>query len=301
FVVSTEGLTQVTARATDANGNVGTSAPYTIMIDTSAPQTNIAVSGTPGLSGWYKSPLTVTLSGVDASPGSGIGTIEYSLNNGPFLRYNAPFTLSTAGTTRITARATDRAGNLDGAPPTTTVMIDASAPRSTAAISGTPGLAGWYTSPVTVSLAAADNDQGSGVSSIDFSVNDGAFQSYTAPIGVSTQGATRITARATDRAGNVESPLLTTLVNIDSTPPVVNIDSPAPVVTIASPAVRDYGHADTMVISVAAADGASGVQSVSAAWDGVPMQNGVSFSLLPLALGVHTVDAYAVDVAGNSA
>ena len=160
--------------------------------------------------------MTVTLSAVDAAPGSGIGTIEYRVNDGPFQRYSTPFTLSTPGTTRITARATDRAGNLDGAPPTTTVMIDMSAPRSTAAISGTQGLAGWYTSPVTVSLAAADNDQGSGVASIEFSLNDGAFQSYTAPIGVSTQGATRITVRATDAAGNVETALSTTVLRIDS-------------------------------------------------------------------------------------
>ena len=288
FVVSTEGLTQVTARATDANGNVGTSS-YTIMIDTSAPRTSIAVSGTPGLGGWYKSPLTFTLSGADAVPGSGIGTIEYRLNDGPFQRYSAPFTLSTQGITRITARATDRAGNLD-APPTTTVMIDTSAPRSTAAISGTQGLAGWYTSPVTVSLVAADNDQGSGVASIEFSLNDGAFQSYTAPIGVSTQGATRITAGATDAAGNVESPLSTT---------VLRIDSSAPVVTVASPAARDYQHSESVVASFSAADSVSGVQSVSAALDGVPVQNAQSISLLTLALGVHTVEAYASDVAGN--
>jgi hypothetical protein len=291
FVVSAEGTTQVTARATDANGNVGTSS-YSIMIDTSAPRTSIAVSGTPGLGGWYKSPVTVTLSGVDASPGSGVGAIDYRVNDGPFQQYSAPFAISTAGTTRITARVTDRAGNPDAAPPTTTFMIDASAPRSTVAISGTPGLAGWYTSPVTVSLAAVDNTQGSGVASIEFSVNDGAFQAYTAPIGVSAQGATRIVARATDAAGNVEIPLPATVVSIDST---------APVLTVLSPAARDYLHSDTLVISFAAADGVSGVQRVSAALDGVPIQNPASYSLLPFALGVHTVDAYAFDVAGNQA
>jgi cytochrome c len=291
FAVSTEGTTQVTARATDANGNVGTST-YTIMIDTSAPGTSIAVSGTQALGGWYKSPVTVTLSGVDAVPGSGISTIEYRLNDGPFLRYSTPFTLSTQGVTRITARTTDRAGNSDSAPPTTTVMIDMSAPRSTAAISGTPGLAGWYTSPVTVSLAAADNDSGSGVASIEFSLNDGAFQMYTAPFGVSTQGVTRIATRAADRAGNVESPLPAT---------VVSIDSSTPVVAVASPAMRDYLHSESLVVSFSAADVVSGVQSVAAALDGVPVQNAQSISLLTLALGVHTFEAYASDVAGNPA
>jgi hypothetical protein len=290
FAISAEGSTQITSRATDANGNIGTS-KYTVMIDTSVPRTGIAVSGTAGLAGWYTSPVTITLSGVDNDPGSGVVTIEYRLNDGPFQRYTAPLTLSTQGVTRITARTTDRAGNVELAPPTTTVMIDRSPPKTTAAVSGTPGLAGWYISPVTVAFAAIDNDPGSGLISIEFSVNDGAFQRYTAPINVSTQGTTRITARTTDAAGNVETAPPT---------PVVRIDSSAPVVTITSPESRVYQHADSVLVSFSAVDIPSGVQNVSAALDGGPVQNAQAISLLTLALGVHTFEVSASDVAGNS-
>lgn len=142
-----------------------------------------------------------------------------------------------------------------------------------------------------ISFAASDNDQGSPVVSLEFSVNDGAFQPHSAPLIVSTQGTTRITARATDAAANVETA---------PSPIVVRIDSSAAVVTITSPEPRDYQHADNMIVSFSAADSVSGVQSVSAALDGGAVQNAQTMSLLTLALGVHTLDVSASDVAGNS-
>lgn len=80
-------------------------------------------------------------------------------------------------------------------------------------------------------------------------MNDGVFQLYAAPFVVATEGTSRITARATDRAGNVESSLPAA---------VVLIDSSSPTVTIASPESRDYQHSDSMIVSFSAADGTSG-------------------------------------------
>lgn len=291
LVLSTEGVTQVTARATDRNGNVSTST-QTVSIDTSAPRTSVAVTGTSGLAGWYRSPVTVSLSAVDDAPASGVATIEFRLNDGPFQLYTAPFIVSAQGTTEITARARDRAGNVESSLPPSVVMIDTSAPRTNVALAGTSGLAGWYRSPVTVSLSAADDAPGSGVGTVEYSVNDGAFQLYAAPFVISTEGATRITARATDRAGNLESSLPAA---------VATIDSSSPTVAIASPESRDYQHSDSMIVSFAAADGMSGVQSVSAALDGGAVQNTQSILLLTQTLGAHTIDVFASDAAGNPA
>ena len=136
-------MTQVTARATDRNGNVST-ATKTVSIDTSAPRTSAAVAGTSGLAGWYRSPVTFSLLAVDDAPGSGIATVEYRVNGGAFQIYAAPFVVSAQGTTQITARARDRAGNIESSLPSTLVMIDTSAPRTSVAVAGTSGLAGWY-------------------------------------------------------------------------------------------------------------------------------------------------------------
>jgi Beta-propeller repeat len=102
--------------------------PETAPPDTVAPTTTIAVSGTAGIPGWYKSPVTVSLSSVDNDQGRGVATIEYSLNGGGFKRYTTPFMVTASGTTRITARATDWAGNVENPLPSTTVAIDTTAP-----------------------------------------------------------------------------------------------------------------------------------------------------------------------------
>jgi photosystem II stability/assembly factor-like uncharacterized protein len=291
FVISTEGVTQVTARATDRNGNVSTST-NTVSIDTSAPRTSVAVAGTSGLAGWYQSPVTFSLLAVDDAPGSAVATVEYQVNDGAFQIYGAPFVVSAQGTTRITARARDRAGNVESSLPSTLVMIDTSAPRTSVAVAGTSGLAGWYRSPVTVSLSAVDAASGSAVATVEYRVNDGAFQIYAAPFVVSAEGATRITARAADRAGNLESSLPAALVMIDSS---------APAVTIASPEPRDYQHSDTLMVSFSATDSMSGVESVSAALDGGALQNSQSILLLTQTLGAHTIEVFASDAAGNPA
>src|SRR5262249_13253654 len=90
--------------------------PGTTPPDTIAPTTTIALSGTPGIPGWYKSPVTVSLSSVDNDGGRGLASIEYSVNGSPFKRYTTPFTVTTSGTTKVTARATDWAGNVETPP-----------------------------------------------------------------------------------------------------------------------------------------------------------------------------------------
>src|SRR5207244_1880455 len=144
------------------NGNVSTST-NTVSIDTSAPRTSVAVAGTSGLAGWYQSPVTFSLLAVDDAPGSAVATVEYQVNDGAFQLYVAPFVVSAQGTTRITPRATVCRSNVNVSTSTTPVMIDTSAPRTSVAVAGTSGLAGWYRSPVTVSLSAVDAASGSAV------------------------------------------------------------------------------------------------------------------------------------------
>jgi hypothetical protein len=291
FAVTASGTTRITARATDWAANVETPLPSTtVAIDTTGPAVGFTVTGTTGLAGWFKSPVTVSINAVETSAGTGVASIEYRIGDAAFQSYTSSFAVSTEGATQITARATDRNGNVSTS--TRTITIDTSAPRTSVALTGTSGLAGWYRSPVTVSLSAVDNASASGLATIEYRINDGAFQPYASPFVVSAQGTTQITARARDRAGNVESPLPASLVAIDSF---------APVATIASPEARDYLHSENVLVSFSAADSGSGVQSVSAALDGGAVQNSQSISLPTQSLGPHTIEVFASDVAGNSA
>jgi hypothetical protein len=286
--VGAQGTTNFAARAIDFAGNVeNPPALTTFMIDSLAPSASITKSGTSGLNGWYTSPVTVSISGADS--GSGVASVEYRVNSSAFQRYTAPFSVSAEGANQITTRTTDRAGNVSMSAPSS-VPIDTSAPATTIGLSGGAGLAGWYTSPVTVSITAADNASGVDAGAIAYSINGRAFQPYPGPFLVATEGTTQITARATDRAGNVSSSLSSASIMIDAT---------APVVTIASPEARDYLHSDTLTLAFAAADSLSGLQNVAAAVDATTVQDTQSIPLVLLPLGAHTVTVSATDAAGN--
>jgi hypothetical protein len=103
----------------------------------------------------------------------------------------------------IMYRSLDLAGNreevkslslkLDKAPPVTQLSAD-----------GTQGNDGWYTSPVTFTLAALDNL--SGVALVEYSLDEGIqWQPYTEPVVVATEGFTTIQYRSQDTAGNLEA------------------------------------------------------------------------------------------------
>jgi FIMAH domain-containing protein/beta-propeller repeat-containing protein len=170
--------------------------------------------------------------------------------------------------------------------------VDTTAPSTSVAISGTSGSNGWYRSAVQITLAAADNAGGSGVAFVEYSVNNGAYQRYVQPVSIANEGSTIIRARATDRAGNVENPSLTT----------VRIDSAAPTITITSPAGGDYLHSNVLHLSFAAVDGVSGLAggSPSATFDGSPVPNGQDIQLLDVSLGSHALIVSASDSAGNA-
>ena len=88
------------------------------------------------------------------------------------------------------------------------------------------GDAGWYRSPVTVSLAADDGD-GSGVASTEIKVDDGAFAEYDGPVPVGGDGEHVVAFRSTDSAGNVEESK-TVEFKIDRTTPAITCSaSPA--------------------------------------------------------------------------
>ena len=98
LTVATDGITTITARATDAAGNVSEETAITVKRDTTAPLTTAKVDTKKRI---------VTLTAADAT--SGVAVIEYRIGDGEFQPYTGPIQVGKAATT-IEYRAVDVAG-----------------------------------------------------------------------------------------------------------------------------------------------------------------------------------------------
>ncbi|MBF6953139.1 hypothetical protein HN247_18830, partial [Acinetobacter baumannii] len=83
-----------------------------------------------------------------------------------------------------------------------TVPDDTQAPDVSAVVApGRPGDAGWYRSPVTVAVRAADNRDGAPTVETGEPTGPG-WQAYADPVALTGEGRHELSYRATDAAGN---------------------------------------------------------------------------------------------------
>ncbi|MFI7541832.1 OmpL47-type beta-barrel domain-containing protein [Actinoplanes sp. NPDC049599] len=202
--VTAVGDHSVQFRATDRSGNVSAvgSVAFTVVApgptDTTPPVASSAVSGSRDADGNYLGSATVTITATDA--GSGVVRIEYNVDGGAFARYAAPVVVSTVGAHMVHFRATDAAGNTSAEQMASFTVVAAPVPDTTPPVTAAtvntqqPGIA-----VVTVTAT----DAASGVASIEYALDAGAWTAYTAPVTVTAAGAHTVRYRATDGAGNV--------------------------------------------------------------------------------------------------
>jgi hypothetical protein len=164
-----------------------------------------------GDNGWYVSNVSVTLNATDDM--SGVNVTYYRINSGAWEIYENPFFLNTSNYYTIDFYSIDNAGNvenvksasckIDVVPPVTTYHIDP------------PGyhiLSLWAT------------DDMSGVNHTFIQVDGGAWQEYSGPIFLTTDGSHIIKFYSIDRAGNVEDiQQITIHPESDKIPPVVHL------------------------------------------------------------------------------
>ena len=112
FMTLNEGVHTVTVKVTDHAGNESQSSPV-FSVDTTTPSISMAVSGTVGDNGWYRSVIQVSALPSDAT--SGIATFEVSSDGAAYQGYTAPISFSD-GSHTIRFKATDNAGNLTETP-----------------------------------------------------------------------------------------------------------------------------------------------------------------------------------------
>jgi hypothetical protein len=225
-VVDKAGDHSVQVRATDKAGNVSEvkSVAFTVVeatpADTTAPQVSAAVTGDQDADGAYVGSATVTLTAQDSE--SGVASVEYALDGGSFASYSAPVTVDQAGEHTVSYRATDNAGNVSDPQSVTFTVVepapaDTTAPSVSAEVSGEQDANGAYVGSATVTITAQDS--GSGVESVEYSLDGAPYAVVTGPVEVSQPGQHTLSYRATDKAGNVSEVKSVAFTVVEATPP----------------------------------------------------------------------------------
>jgi hypothetical protein len=163
---------------------------------------------------------------------------------------------------------------------------DVAPPVTAATLSQEPNAAGWHNADVTVTLAAADQNGGSGLREIIYSVNGAVSHVHGthAVIPVTSEGTTTIVFYAKDRAGNTEV-AQTVTVKLDKTAPSIG--------DVTRTAANAVGWNNTDVTAqYTATDSGSGFDSGATLSD--------AFSFTNEGAG-QTYDIVVTDLAGNTA
>ncbi|SCE93517.1 OmpL47-type beta-barrel domain-containing protein [Micromonospora mirobrigensis] len=266
--------------------------------DTTAPTVTAAVTGTKDAAGAYVGGATVNLSATDA--GSGVDKVEYAVDGGAWGVYAAPVTVNAAGLHTVGYRATDKAGNTSTVQQVSFTVVepaptDTTAPTVTAAVTGQKDAAGAYVGSATVTVSATDTE--SGVAKVEYSLDGGAYATYTAPLGVTAVGQHTVSYRATDRAGNTSTAQQVTFTVAAPAP----TDSTPPTATATVTGTRDAAGAyvGSATVTLAATDAGSGVDRIEYSLDGAPYA-AYSAPVVVNQPGAHTLSYRATDKVGNA-
>ena len=167
-------------------------------------------------------PFRLTASDGGVTP-VGLASLEYRIDDGPWLPFEGPFPLAGEGVHAVAYRAADRLGN--AAAVGLEATVDDTPPDAGAAV-GEPKHATavlFVTSSTPVTLSAEDRGAVPvGLASLEYGVEGAAWTPYTAPFRVAgPDGWRTIAYRAADRLGNAATRSL--LLSLDDTPPATTI------------------------------------------------------------------------------
>jgi hypothetical protein len=211
--------TTIKWRAEDNAGNVESTKSQQVLIENTAPTTQIRCDGAPCAS-FYNHPVDVTLSATDAGA-AGVKEIRYTTDGSDPTSSSPVYTaaIPVSADTTIKYRAEDNAGNVEAPVKSKSISIDMGAPLSDIECEG-GACQSSYNHGVDVTLSATDTG-GSGVKEIRYTTNGsnptGSSPVYSGPINVDST--TTVKWRAEDNAGNVESPVHSQAIQIVPPPP----------------------------------------------------------------------------------
>ncbi len=168
------------------------------------------------------------------------------------------------------------------------VPDDSLAPLASASVTSAaaPGDNGWYRGDATVKVKAVDNRGGTPM--IDTGESSG-WQPYVAPVTVSGDGKHSLSYRAKDAAGN----------STGEQKVAVWIDGTAPGTQLAVTRGSGVDNSDKATLKLTAQDALSGVASTTYRIDGGAWKVLGDEEPVVQGYGVHMVDYFSTDVAGN--
>lgn len=258
--------------------------PDAFRYDATAPTIGVSKSGPVGQDGWYLGAVTVNFNPQDTL--SGVADWGWLLDGAA--SGNSLSTVVAGDLVHtLVVTATDAAGN-SAEPVITTIPIDATPPDLAYTIDAAsePGPSGWYTAPLTVTLALSDAMSGPDVVTYQL---DGQPAANGTEVTLQQDGDHRLTAYGTDVAGNRSSQLSLSL-PLDSTPPTTS--------ALVTPTVAASGWYTAAVTGkLQAIDTASGVATTWLRIDDGAWQATKTFALPDN--GIYHLDFYSVDVATN--
>lgn len=257
--------------------------------DTTPPTTNYTVAPLP-VGGWFSTTVTVNLVAVDGL--SGVCQTRYRRQGLLWRDYTGPFTVTESSTYEY--YAVDCAGNRE-LTKTLTIQIDRDPPTSTATPSAPLPPSGWYTQPVTITIAATDAGSGWAGQS-QYRLDGGPILQGTSVL-ISSDSCHTLEYRSRDVVGNWEA-WKTATYCLDRAAPTVT-----PTVTAARVSQDGQWYKPPVTITLQATDPApgSGVQVVQYRRQGtVPWSEGnVIRENGAQGDGPYTYEYRARDVAGN--
>lgn len=205
-----EGVYTVTLTVTD-NYGLTNSTQKTITVnnvDTTPPQTNISFQGTVGDNRWYVSPVLVALTATDNQ--SGVASTFYSIDDGTWTTYTAPFLISYDGNHTISYYSIDTVGNAE-TPKTAMLKIDQVPPMT-------------YHTYHNHTLTIYAYDATSGVNHTYFKLHAAdPWTEYSPPVTISTDGSYELYYYSVDKAGNVEMVKGPFVIMVDDTAPTITL------------------------------------------------------------------------------
>jgi hypothetical protein len=200
FTVSGDDSHTVAYYSVDNAGNTEKTQTTFFKIDTAAPTTTAALTGTMGTNNWYVSAVKVKFTATDTT--SGVTSTYYSLDNGPLITYNGALSVGSQGSHTVSFYSVDKAGNQEVAS-TISFEIDTVNPATVDSLTGTLNANGSYIGAVQVTLTASDAV--SGMYQTYYQVDGGILTLYTGTsFTVTGRGKHTITFSSVDEAGNIE-------------------------------------------------------------------------------------------------
>jgi peptidoglycan/xylan/chitin deacetylase (PgdA/CDA1 family) len=263
------------------------------------PPTTTMTCNSGSCSGWFNSPVSVSLAATDNQGGSGVAATYYTTDGSApttsSSKYTGPFTVS--GTSTVKFFSVDNAGNTEPVQ-SQQVQIDTSPPSTAIACNGAPCSGGFYNAAVKVTLLPTDNSGGAGVNAT-FYTTDGSNPA-TSPTATLYTGAFTVPATttvqyySTDLAGNSEA------VNSQQ----IQVDNSTPVTTIACNAAACSGgwYNTAVQVTLSATDtGGPGVANTYYTTDGsTPTTSSTVYTGAFTVSSTSTVKFFSTDTAGSA-